>query len=153
AGIYRHVWLNKTAPLHLVPDGIRVRSELAEDHASARVIVDATLTNAGRADAGYRVEFALHGPEAGAAPLARMRAESESPLSPGVERTQQATFVLPSPQLWDLDSPHLHTLVTSVYQGDALIDRVQTRFGIRSLRFDPNHGFFLNGRHVIIKGT
>src|SRR5690606_27117357 len=71
----------------------------------------------------------------------------------GTERTHRSTIELPSPALWDLDAPQLHTLITSVYNGAQLVDRVETRFGIRSIRFDPDRGFFLNGRHVVIKGT
>lgn len=153
AGIYRHAWLVKTAPLHVVPDGIWVRSELAEGHASAKVLIDATLTNASRSEAAYTVEFAIYGPAAAPASLATLRVDANAPLAAGTERTHRSTIELPSPALWDLDAPQLHTLITSVYNGAQLVDRVETRFGIRSIRFDPDRGFFLNGRHVVIKGT
>ncbi|HEX2099433.1 MAG TPA: beta galactosidase jelly roll domain-containing protein, partial [Candidatus Synoicihabitans sp.] len=150
AGIYRHVWLTKTAPLHVESDGVWVRSDVAPDGSAATLHLESTLSNAGREPAAYRLEFAVHGPTVNAPALANVRMDSATPLAPGARQTDRIAVVLPSPQLWDLDTPHLHTLVTSVYQGGQLVDRVETRFGIRTIRFDPNHGFFLNGRHVVL---
>ena len=60
---------------------------------------------------------------------------------------------VPQPRLWSLESPALYRLVTIIRAGGAVVDRYETTFGIRTIRFDPDHGFFLNGRHVEIHGT
>lgn len=57
------------------------------------------------------------------------------------------------PKLWSIEKPYLHRLVTTVEEGSRLIDDYSTTFGIRTIRFDANEGFFLNGNHVKIKGT
>jgi beta-galactosidase len=55
--------------------------------------------------------------------------------------------------LWSLETPYLYTLVTRVRQGGQVVDEYKTKFGIRTIRFDANEGFFLNGKHVKITGT
>ncbi len=58
--------------------------------------------------------------------------------------------------LWDVDDPYVYKVVTSILEakkGGVLLDRVSNPFGFRSYRFDPDKGFFLNGRHLKIMGT
>ena len=57
------------------------------------------------------------------------------------------------PRLWSLDEPYLYTAVTRIFAGGTLIDESRTPFGIRTTRFDPNHGFFLNGKPLKLKGV
>ena len=60
---------------------------------------------------------------------------------------------LSAPLLWSLEQPNLYTLVTELRSGGSLVDRFETRFGIRTIRFDPAQGFFLNGKPVKLLGT
>ncbi len=57
------------------------------------------------------------------------------------------------PQLWSLEERNLYKLVTEVQVGDAVVDRYETPFGIRTIKFDADKGFFLNGKPVKVKGT
>ncbi|HZI31715.1 MAG TPA: glycoside hydrolase family 2 TIM barrel-domain containing protein, partial [Candidatus Binatia bacterium] len=57
------------------------------------------------------------------------------------------------PKLWSCETPYLHQLVTTICQGEKIVDHYETTFGIRTLRWDANEGFFLNGRRVQLKGT
>lgn len=148
AGIYRHVWLTKTDPIHVARHGTWVRSELGDGEATIRI--DTELVNEGRTDAEVWVEYAILDPEG------RIVAEHHgraAPLAAGITATRQASLRVRNPRLWSLETPHLHTLVTTVHAGDHRVDRTETVFGIRSIRFDPDEGFFLNGRHVKLKGT
>lgn len=63
------------------------------------------------------------------------------------------TLEVSSPQLWDIDTPHLYSAVTKVQQGSEILDTYTTRFGIHTIRFDADEGFFLNGRNMKIKGV
>ncbi len=54
---------------------------------------------------------------------------------------------------WDIDDPYLYKVETSLYAEDELKDTVVNTFGFRTLRFDPDHGFFLNERNVKINGA
>ncbi|MEA5455233.1 glycoside hydrolase family 2 TIM barrel-domain containing protein [Sinomonas sp. JGH33] len=60
---------------------------------------------------------------------------------------------LGSPVLWDLDTPHLYELVVTVSVDGVVRDEVSTRFGVRSIEFTIDRGFFLNGRHVDLHGV
>ncbi len=61
--------------------------------------------------------------------------------------------MLTSPVLWSVESPYLYELVTTVRSGSSVVDSYKTPFGIRTVRFDPKEGFFLNGKHLDLKGT
>lgn len=58
-----------------------------------------------------------------------------------------------SPKLWDIDTPLLYTLKSKLYEGENLIDETTDRFGIRSIRWEPATGFWLNGNNVKIQGV
>ncbi len=58
-----------------------------------------------------------------------------------------------SPDIWDVEHPNMYTLVTEIYDGERLVDEVRIPFGYREFYFDAGKGFFLNGRHVKIKGV
>ena len=58
-----------------------------------------------------------------------------------------------TPALWSLEDRNLYTLLTEIDTGGTIVDRYETPFGIRTIRFDADQGFFLNGKPVKIKGT
>jgi beta-galactosidase len=148
AGIYRHVWLVKTAPLHVERHGTFVTSELKENSAdvTARVAVINEGTNAVAFDLQQTI---LDGD-------GRTIATAESKqlsLSAG-GGTEITNFMpVPNPRLWSIETPHLHKLITTIRSGGSIVDTYETPFGIRSIRFDPKLGFFLNGKHVKLKGS
>ncbi|HVU24118.1 MAG TPA: beta-galactosidase GalA [Opitutus sp.] len=148
AGIYRHVRLVKTAPLHVAPDGTFVRTDVADDYAT--VTVETTLANDSRAASAFTLAQEILSPDG-----TRLAATSTDavPLAAGATTTLTQTLHVASPRLWSLGDPALHRLVTTVREGDIVVDRTATTFGIRTIRFDPDHGFFLNGEHVELKGT
>jgi len=147
AGIYRHVWLTKTAPWHVAREGTFVRTEVAGP--AATVTVDTQIVNEGReAVTGTLQQEVL-------APDGHVLATSHRPLqlAAGGSMTLTDALAVASPQLWSLETPVRHTLVTTLRHADQVVDRYETPFGIRTIRFDPNAGFFLNGRRVELKGT
>ncbi|KPL88123.1 beta-galactosidase GalA [Herpetosiphon geysericola] len=148
AGIYRHVWLCKTAPLHVARYGTFVTSEVHET--SATITIQTTIVNQSQ----QPVEFSLR--ETINAPDATPVVQAQSPIYQ-LAAGQSAEFThqhqLNNPQLWDLTSPHLYQLTTTVQLGDDVVDSYETSFGVRSIRFDPDQGFFLNGRSVKLVGS
>ncbi|MGH1557109.1 glycoside hydrolase family 2 TIM barrel-domain containing protein [Caulobacter segnis] len=62
-------------------------------------------------------------------------------------------MTLTNPVLWSLENPHLYALVTETKVGGTVVDRFVTRFGVRSIRFDPANGFFLNDKPVKLKDS
>jgi beta-galactosidase len=151
AGIYRHVWLEKTAPLHVGHWGTFVTAEVARD--SAMLTIRTDVVNDSDRPAPCRVVLTIRDPDG------RTIADASSaPLVVGSwDNTTVAQSVsIPSPKLWAIDTPHLHTLVTTIERADAAsapVDAYDTPFGIRTIRFEPEEGFFLNGSRVTVKGT
>jgi len=148
AGIYRHVWLVKTRPLHVERDGIFVSSEL--EPAVANVSTRVAVVNEGTNAALFRLQQAV------LAPSGKTVASNATPpltLAPGERGEFDQTLMVASPLLWSIETPHLHKLVTTITARDSIVDLQETPFGIRSIRFDPENGFFLNGKSVKLKAT
>ena len=148
AGIYRHVWLVKTAPLHVAPWGTFVTSEVSGD--SADVTARTTVANDGTAAVTFDIVQNII--DASGQSLAT-GAVPQAALPPGAAAEYPCLLRVAHPRLWSPDSPTLHRLVTTVRSAGTVVDRFETTFGIRTIRFDPNEGFFLNGRRVELKGA
>jgi beta-galactosidase len=148
AGIYRHVWLTKTAPLHVAPWGTFVTTEVTGD--AAEVIARTTVANEGSAAATFEIEQSIVGADGRSVAAAKLDAVT---LAPGGTGEFPCRLSVAHPRLWSVDTPVLHRLVTTIRAAGAVVDRYETTFGIRTIRFDPQAGFFLNGQRVELKGT
>jgi len=151
AGLYRHVWLDKIAPVAIAPDGIFVysnfKNNVPADKADIHVEADLlnTLTNAATAV----VNCEIFSPEGRS--LTRFK---ESEEVPGESRgTVKLESELSSPVLWSPESPKLYRLITTVSVGDKIADQMETVFGVHTIGFDPANGFLLNGKHYELYGT
>lgn len=148
AGIYRHVWLQKTAPLHVATHGSFVTTDVHEGNALVRVSV--TVANEQLTPAGLYIQHKVidfSGKEIASAII------QDFQLQPWQKKDLHALLSVQQPRLWSPDTPSLYTLVTELWSANKLSDRYTTVFGIRTIRFDPDSGFFLNGKHIKIKGT
>ena len=153
AGIYRHVWLVKTTPTHVARDGVFVTCTLADEvSANPGAVVKAQVMVANESNEDARLMVSAEVRDATGKVVAASEAQ---PLQVPVAGDAELAVTLPvsHAHLWSLEDPYLHTLVTTVRNGDVVVDRYVTTIGIRSARFDPDHGFFLNGKHVELKGT
>lgn len=149
AGIYRPVRLHTYAPLHVGRHGVWAHTTVDDDRAT--VYVDVTVANEHAEAQGYRTRLTIEGPDGSAVATHEGARQSVEGLG---QRTVTDTLAVAAPRLWSLDDPALHTAVVEVLDDDgALVDRVRQPFGIRTVRFDPDRGFFLNGEHVVLKGT
>jgi beta-galactosidase len=148
AGIYRHVWLTKTAPLHVGKWGTRVTTEVKDDLA---VVTARALVNN---DAPKPVEFTVEQTilDADGQEVSGDEMKDQS-LGPGGLSEFAFELKVADPKLWSPETPYLYKLVTIIRDGDTVVDRYETPFGIRTLRWDANEGFFLNGKRVELKGV
>ncbi len=148
SGIYRHVWLTVASPVHVAHWGAYVYTPMVTG-SQALVSIETTVINQSTADAAVKLTTAIEDP----AGHEVATVSTEDHLAAGADRLfpQQATA--PKPSLWSLDTPNLYTAVTRVFVGGTLADETRTPFGIRTIRFDPNHGFFLNGQPLKLKGV
>jgi Beta-galactosidase/beta-glucuronidase len=150
AGIYRHVWLEKTAPVHVAPFGTFVHTSLSDSFDRAFVTVETTIRNSSAASADYTLQHTLL--NADGAPVASAFISAQTVLAKADSRTERA-IAIDKPHLWSLSYPYLYKVRTEVLSGDKVIDTYETPFGIRSVVFDADQGFFLNGERVEIKGV
>jgi beta-galactosidase len=148
AGIYRHVWLTVTDPVHVCTWGTFVSSTVGET--AATVSAGTTVRNDGTTAQTVDVASAVVD-AAGREVATAGQADVRIPAGEAVELGQ--TLTVANPTLWSLEQPYLYRVVTRVSRAGQLLDRYETPFGIRTIRFDANAGFFLNGKHVPIQGT
>ena len=150
AGIYRHVWLNKTAPLHVAPFGTFVHSTLAAPFDKAKLTIETTVENSGLQTEDYRLCHILR--SADGKEVARCETAGK-PVLPKDRQLTVGEIALDKPHLWSVDAPYLYTLLTEVYQHGKLVDAYTTTTGIRDIRFDADKGFLLNGQPLKLKGV
>ena len=148
SGIYRHVWLTLVNPVHVGHWGVYVTTPRV-DSTSADVLVrtrieagafgvrqgvlrSTILDGAGRDVAHMEAPFSRDG-----GPRARPRADPPSPF----------------PSLWSVETPTQYTLLSEVVVGGRAVDVATTHFGIRTIAFDKDRGFLLNGRRVKLRGV
>ena len=148
AGIYRHVWLTKTDPLHLAPLGSVVRSTVSGS--SAKLDLSTTVVNEGKAAEQARVLWTIL--DANGATVATADATAQSIAVDG-SAAFTASVRLPEVKLWSVDEPNLYTAVVSVQSNGVVRDGERVRFGVRTAAFDANKGFALNGKSLKIQGT
>ncbi|HLW86321.1 MAG TPA: glycoside hydrolase family 2 TIM barrel-domain containing protein [Candidatus Sulfotelmatobacter sp.] len=148
AGIYRHVWLTKTDALHLGQWETVVRTEVAENDATLRL--STVVKNSGNVGENCRVRWKILD---GAGKLVATAESPATEVAAGGKQSFSATAKLPHPALWSPDEPNLYYGIPSVEAGGTARDRDQVLFGVRTVAFDAERGFFLNGRKTPIQGT
>ena len=148
AGIYRHVWLVKTNPVHVKQWGTLVTSEVRPGEAVLTIRTE--LENRGKEEKSARVVSSIQDPAG--KEVGKAVTDSVS-IAAGAVHAWEQKIPVKQPQLWSLEERNLYELVTEVKSAGEVVDRYATPFGIRSIRFDSERGFFLNDRPVKLKGT
>ncbi|TLS51340.1 DUF4982 domain-containing protein [Paenibacillus antri] len=147
-GIYRHVWLTKTDPLRVKEWGTYVTTPVVSSD-RAEVRIETEVANGYREAAEVRLKTAILDPEG----IEAAQVESAETIDGDGERTFAQRVVVESPRLWHPDRPHLYRAVTTVERDGAAVDTYETTFGIRSIEFTKNDGFFINGEPLVIQGV
>lgn len=148
SGIYRNVYLITSGKVHFDQWGVRYTTpDVSSKKASVVVTMDVknesdksqhlNLVNVLIDSAGNEI--------ATTAKVVTVGAQSH--------HTESAVMKVKTPELWDLDRPSLYTLRTRIEANGKIVDETQTKVGIRSIRFDANTGFYLNGKGMKIKGV
>ncbi|MDQ6786720.1 MAG: DUF4982 domain-containing protein [Acidobacteriota bacterium] len=155
AGIYRNVWLVKTAPVHVAHWGTYLTTpEISGD--AATVNIKTTVENDSDADAKISVNTAIYELDLNDAKSKKAVAVSENSslvLAKNANGISDANLKISKPKLWNTTAPSRYVAVTNIERGGRIIDSYETPFGVRTTRFDADKGFILNGQHVYIKGV
>lgn len=148
AGIYRHTWLVKRNPAHIITDGVFANPVRGQD-GKWTLPVEVTLGNSGTEDTPVEVESVLLDPAG--KPIGTNRGQQT--VTPFQQAIAEYAIEVAAPTLWSIDRPVLYSVRTTVRKGGAVLDEVTTTCGFRTIRFDAEKGFFLNDQPVKLKGT
>ncbi len=148
AGIYRHVRLTVTDPVHVAHWGTYVTTpKVAAD--AATVQVRTRVVNQGKSATQVRLETVVLDPRG--AEVAKV--EAPGGVGTGADGVFVQTFEVFRPELWSIETPQLYAALSRVYVGQRCVDRYTTPFGIRTFEFTRDRGFLLNGRRVPLQGV
>ena len=153
-GLYRNVWLVKTGPVHVAHEGTYVITPEINPSA-ATVKIQVTVENDADAAATVSVKNEIYELKADGV-KGRSIASTINPevqIASRKNQSSEAEITLKHPRLWSLEKPQRYVVVTSIEQNGERLDQYETPFGIRTIKFDPNQGFFLNGEHVRLNGV
>jgi beta-galactosidase len=148
AGIYRHVWLTKVDPLHLGQWDTVVRTEV--QGGSATLKLNTIVENAGARKANCRVRWQILD---GAGKFVATVDSPAADVPTDGKQEFNATARLARPAMWSPSEPNLYYAVATVESAGKVVDRDKVTFGVRTLAWDIEKGFFLNGEKTVIKGT
>jgi beta-galactosidase len=148
SGIYRHVWLTVASPIRVGHWGTYVTTPTVVPD-EALVECAATIVNEGPTDTDVQVCSTLIDRDG----QDLVSAASKEHVKSGDSVVVESVLSVTAPRLWSPDRPELYTLRTTIYSGDDVLDVYDTPCGIRSLKFDANEGFFLNGESMKLKGV
>ncbi|HEX6124378.1 MAG TPA: glycoside hydrolase family 2 TIM barrel-domain containing protein [Pyrinomonadaceae bacterium] len=153
-GIYRDAWILATDSVHVkttdaASSGIVIRTPRVSAE-TATVEIAGTIVNHSAKTRDVEIVNRLVGPDRrSAATLV-----SKVLLEPNAETSfKQTSKPIRKPALWSPDNPDLYTVTTTVREDRRVLDEVSNPLGFRWFRFDPENGFFLNGRQLKLRGT
>ena len=149
AGIYRHVWLTKTEPLHFKKDGVWINPQLEDGEWVLHL--QSEFTNQGREETETQLQYHVVDGEGN---LVLKESVDKETVAPGQSVTNTVSLASADPHLWSIDDPYLYKLEAQLLSPDGgIIDSFNAHFGFRSIRWDPDKGFFLNGKHLKLVGS
>jgi beta-galactosidase len=148
AGIYRHVWLRKSDALHLGQWDTVVRTEMQGSDAILKF--STVVENQGKSPENCRVRWQILdgvGKTVGSVdtPAANIPVDGKQSFSANARLTK--------PAIWSLAEPNLYYAVATVEAAGKVRDRDKITFGVRTISFDVDRGFFLNGERTPVQGT
>lgn len=146
SGIYRHVWLTVTNPVHVDHWGVAVTTPEADEQ-KAVVQVKTVLKN--ETSSGRRITLTtqlMKGKEGAG------KGESTVDLPANGSKEVVQTISVLRPALWSPETPHLYEACLTVAEAGNTLDYTTETFGIRTITYSAEQGLFLNGKKIILNG-
>jgi beta-galactosidase len=147
SGIYRHVWMTVTDPVHVAHWGIGITTPEVSAR-KAKVQIKTVVKNETTLPQRVTVKTVLvdkNGKKSGIQ-------QTSIELAANSEKDVVQTITVSNPLLWSPESPSLYTAKVEVVNGKQVVDENKNTFGIRSLKFTAENGFQLNGKTIKING-
>ena len=149
SGIYRHVWLTVAESLHIGHWGTVIFSSVDSKSEAATVTVRTTVENRSGLPREYMLATVIVDTEG-----TRTESHEKAIRAAADNRSMHLQEItISDPVLWTPGRPVLYTAVQEIRDGNRVIDHVETVFGIRTIVYDIDRGFLLNGEPVKMKGV
>jgi len=148
-GIYRNMHLVVVDPLHVSWYGTFITTRDVSTNA-ATVNVKTEVVNQGQAVKNCVLTTRIVDPDGKPVALLTTTRQVGAGETATVDQTSPA---IPSPKLWHPNHPFLYTAETTISDGSTPLDDYTTTFGIRSIRWTADQGFFSNGEHFYFHGA
>jgi beta-galactosidase len=148
SGIYRHVQLYIRDKLHIAHWGVYITTPEISDE-SGMVRIETTVQNDDTKMRAFSLKYEIitaRGDTIGSL-------TTTGQMASDAQETFTQNIKIKNPQRWSPETPTLYTLKSHVLDGEAFLDSQTTPFGFRTLRFDPDKGFFLNDKPMKLKGV
>lgn len=157
-GLYRNVWLTKTDPVHVGQWGTYLTTPQVSA-SSATIHLEVSIDNDSGKDASVEVVtriYALDAAGRGIGDVVAILERAGARVSAGSSAKISGSTTLANPRLWGPppgQRPNRYVAVTTLTSAGRVVDQYETRFGIRSVRFDPDTGVHVNGERVALNGV
>ena len=135
-GIYRHVWLTKTAPIHVAHWGVYANSSVTKG--KGRLAIEVELMGTGPVSSVPVIQNTLIDPHGRVV---------------GKSKGLKSVINVSKPMLWSCETPNIYKVRTEVIQGGKVVDTYETSTGFRDFKFDAKTGFWLNGTNMKLNGV
>ena len=155
SGIYRNVWLVKTSPVHVEQWGTFVRNQQV-DSENAVMEMGVNIENHAGKDVQVKLQTSVYLQGKDGRPVGEEVTQSmtkDIAIKKDSWSSARFQFKVDKPKLWDIDTPNCYVAVSRVFMDGKEMDSYETSFGIRTIEFNHDLGFMLNGQKVTIKGV
>ncbi|KAI2632877.1 glycoside hydrolase family 2 protein [Xylaria nigripes] len=159
AGIYRNVWLVKLNPVHVRQYGTYITTPRVSAE-SAAINLAVEVENTGSASQHVDIDTTVYPIDSETGEATEDAVAYFPPrsiyISKGKLLSVSGYITLKNPKLWGpppTQKPNMYSAITTLRAGNITVDSYETRFGIRSLTYDPKRGLLVNGEHVRVQGT
>ncbi|MBE6607266.1 MAG: glycoside hydrolase family 2 protein [Ruminococcaceae bacterium] len=148
-GIYRHVKLYAKELLHIAHNGLWI-NPVKGDGNKWSVFAEIEVENSAYTPSGeFTVEVELFDRYGESVAVAK----KNNSMDFDETKTVKLEMTVEDPDIWDINEPNLYKAFARIYRENELLDEDSTNFGFRTFYFDNEKGFFLNGRHILLKGV
>jgi hypothetical protein len=147
SGIYRNVWLIVTSKIHVAQWGTTIVTPKVLS-GEALVSISTKVINENKSNEPIKIVYTVIDNNNNIVTNSEFSANLNDSLS-----TLKHQLSLKKPQLWNIENPVMYKLKTTIISDNKIIDETTEPFGVRTIKFDPDRGFFLNDKNVKIKGV
>ena len=149
AGIYRKIEMIVVEPVHVSVWGTQVQTPVVKSNYAEVRVMTTVYNKSEKPEAKVKIQNIIVNQKG----IEIASKEVVTELQAGKSRDIETTMGLTDPRRWDITNPVMYKVLTNIFLGDKLIDTYTTPFGVRTIRFTADDGFYLNDKRVQLKGV